>query len=88
LIEFDPDKDAINRAKHRLSLTLAEGFEWDTALIEEDTRYDYDEQRFRAFGYIGQRLYVMIYCLRDNDITRVISLRPAEPKEYRYYANA
>jgi len=87
-IEFDPIKDAINLEKHKLSLALAERFEWDSALIEEDTRYDYDEQRFKALGYIGLRLYVLIYCLRDDDITRVISLRPAEPKEYRYYANA
>jgi len=84
-IEYDADKDALNRSKHKLSLALAADFEWDTAQIREDDRYDYPEQRFEATGYIGLRLYVMIYCLRD-DLARVISLRPAKPNEYRRYA--
>jgi len=83
--EFDPDKDRFNIARHGLSLTEAEYFEWDTAVLWEDTREAYGEQRFQATGYIGDRLCVMIYCLRD-DIVRVISLRKAEPKEMRRYA--
>jgi len=87
MIEFDPIKDAANLRKHGVSLALAVDFEWETARIEEDTRFDYEEQRFKATGYIGMRLYVLIYCLLDcEDVTRVISLRPAEPKEYRHYA--
>jgi len=84
-IEYDAAKDTLNQRKHGVSLALAECFEWDTAQIEEDTRFDYEEQRFKATGYIGQRLYVMIFCPR-GDLTRVISLRRAEPKEYRRYA--
>jgi len=90
LIEYDAAKDAANLAKHGVSLALAADFEWDTACIEEDRRFEYDEQRFKATGYIGMRLYVLIYCLPDDDdddeTTRVISLRPAEPKECRDYA--
>jgi len=87
MIEFDPVKDAANLRKHGVSLALAVDFEWETARIEEDARFDYEEQRFKATGYIGMRLYVLIYCLLDHeDATRVISLRPAEPKEYRHYA--
>jgi len=86
MIEFDPAKDAANLRKHGVSLALAADFEWDTAHIEEDKRFDYEEQRFKATGYIGMRLYVLIYCLIDDDSTRAISLRPAEPKEYRQYA--
>jgi len=86
-IEFDPAKNAANLRKHGVPLALAADFEWGTARIEEDTRFDYQEQRFKATGYIGMRLYVLIYCLPDDDeITRIISLRPAEPKEYRQYA--
>jgi hypothetical protein len=30
-IEFDPEKDEINRAKRGISLEAATGFDWDTA---------------------------------------------------------
>jgi len=84
-IDYDPNKEAINQKKHKLSLALAAGFEWDTAQIEEDTREAYGEQRFRATGYIGQHLYVMVFTPRD-DIARIISLRRAEKYEERRYA--
>jgi len=86
-IEFDPTKDAINRGNHKLSLMLAADFEWDTAHIEEDRTLYYDEQRFKATGYIGQRLYVLIFCMR-GDTPRAISLRRAEKYEERRYAKA
>ncbi len=38
-IEFDPLKDAKNLAKHRMSLAEAEGFDWNSAHIEEDLRF-------------------------------------------------
>ncbi len=44
-ITFDPAKDAMNRAKHAVSLALAADIEWDTALIWTDTREDDGEER-------------------------------------------
>ncbi|GHU43401.1 hypothetical protein AGMMS50289_09730 [Betaproteobacteria bacterium] len=85
--EFDPDKDKQNQQKHGVSLLLAEGFEWDTATTRADTRFDYDEERYEATGYVGDRLYVMIFCWRKEAL-RVISFRPATPKEVRRYAQA
>jgi uncharacterized DUF497 family protein len=82
--EFDPAKDEINRDKHGLSLADADGFEWDTAVVREDTRKPYGEQRLEATGLIGDRLHVMIYCLR-GDAVRVISLRKANPREVKRY---
>jgi len=84
-IEYDPGKDAINRRKHGMSLALANRFEWDSAKIEEDQRFDYGERRFKATGYIGLRLYVMIFCPRDT-LTRIISLRKANKREEKTYA--
>jgi len=86
-IDYDPDKDALNQQKHKISLALATHFEWDSAQIEEDRRYNYGELRFKATGYIGQRLHVMIFTPRD-DIARIISLRRAEKYEERHYAQA
>jgi len=85
--EFDPEKNAINVEKHGLPLTAIEFFDWDTAQIEEDTRFDYAERRFQATGYIGARLYFMVFCIRDER-TRVISLRKANKREERHYAQA
>jgi len=87
LIDFDPGKDAANRRKHGVSLALADVFEWDSAKIEEDQRFDYGERRFKATGYIGSRLHVMIFCPR-GPLTRIISLRKANKREYNDYANA
>jgi len=84
--EFDPDKNAANIAKHGISLREAEHFDWDMAETVEDTRYDYDEQRFKATGLIGEHVYVVIYCLRE-DVTRVISVRRAEKWEIKRYVH-
>jgi len=84
-IDYDPNKDAVNTYKHGVSLALAQFFEWGMAQIEEDIRFDYGERRFKATGYIGQRLYVMVFCPR-GEVARVISLRKANPREEKRYA--
>jgi len=84
--EFDPDKNALNIAKHGLPLTAVDFFDWEDALIEPDMRFDYPEPRFKATGYIGDRLYVVIFCVR-GDARRIISLRKANKREEKTYAS-
>jgi uncharacterized DUF497 family protein len=83
--EFDPAKDESNLDKHGLSLADIEGFEWETAVVQEDRRKQYAEPRFEAKGYIDERLHVVVFCLRA-DAVRVISLRKANPREVKSYA--
>ena len=85
-IVFDPAKDAINQKRHGVSLALAESFEWETSVLREDDRTAYGEQRFEATGFIGDQIYVLVFCLRGEEI-RPISLRKALPREARRYAN-
>lgn len=85
--EHDPEKLALNVAKHGVWFHLAEEFEWETATIEVDSRRSYGETRFKATGYIGLRLHVMIYCLRATAV-RIISLRKANTREMARYAKA
>jgi uncharacterized DUF497 family protein len=85
-IEFDPAKDAENLKSHGVSLTLAESFEWEIASIREDNRDAYGEQRFEATSFIGDRVFIFVFCLRGEHV-RAISLRRAEPWEARRYAN-
>jgi uncharacterized protein len=83
--EFDPTKDDSNLDKHGSPMAEADSFEWETAVVREDTRKPYAERRFKATGYISNRLHVMIFCLRVGAV-RVISLRKANPREVRNYA--
>jgi len=49
-IEFDSAKDVNNRAKHGVSLALANELEWESALVWIDDRFDYDEMRMIALA--------------------------------------
>ena len=82
-MHFDPAKDAINRAKHGVSLTLAQ--DWDTALVWPDEREAYGEERECAIGYIGLRLFYVVFVDRA-DGRHVISLRKANTTERNRYA--
>jgi uncharacterized DUF497 family protein len=85
-VTFDPAKDDINRRKHGISLQAATNFDWETAIEREDDRFDYGERRFVALGLITTQLHVMVFSEGpDDDCIRVISLRPAEKHETRYY---
>jgi len=85
-IEFDPEKDAINRQKHGISLIEAERLDWDTSITWPDNRYDYDEERVVGWGLIDGTLYYVAFVERE-DITRVFSLRPANKKEMEQYVH-
>lgn len=85
---FDAVKDQRNLKKHGLSLADAESFEWESAVVHEDTRKHYGEPRFQATGYIGLRLHVLVHCLRAGETIRVISLRKANRREEIAYAKA
>lgn len=84
-IEFDPAKDATNTAKHGVSLALSKRIEWDSAVTWQDARCEYGEPRYCGIGYIGVRLYFIVYVDRA-DARRIISLRKANKREERRYA--
>jgi hypothetical protein len=83
-IEFDPDKDEINRAKHGLSLALARDMDFGAALIEPDQRYEYGEDRFQALGPVGGRLHLLAFTMRGRTV-RAISMRKANDRERKRY---
>ena len=85
-IEFDPVKNLSNFEKHGVSLAGAADFEWETAQIEGDIRFMYPEKRFKAVGFLAQRLHVLIYCLRGEK-TRLISFRKANDSEFDEYVD-
>lgn len=81
-IEYDPEKDAANLAKHGVSLALG-------AIVLEncigdvmDDRRDYGEPRINAFGVVEGRLFVCTYTMR-SETHRLISVRKASRQEQR-----
>ena len=85
LIDFDPAKDRLNRARHGLSLAFARKLIWEEALVWVDSRYEYDEIRMIGLVPEGNTLYYVAFVDR-GEIRRVISLRYAERTEIKYYA--
>ena len=75
-IEFDPDKEAANLAKHRISLRRAAEFQ--TRTVEWVVRNG--EVRLFCFGILDGRIYSLTFTFRRN-VVRAISLRRAHAKE-------
>jgi len=85
-ITFDEAKDIANQSKHGSPLSDAAKLEWVNAVIWQDTRRDYGEARMIALAVIGERVYCVVYVIR-NEVRRIISLRKANYKEVVNYAN-
>jgi len=85
-IEFDPVKSEEN-ARLRLPFSRVAEFDFETALIAEDTRRDYGEPRWIAVGLIGGRAFVVAFTWRADRL-RVISFRKANARETERYEQA
>lgn len=83
--EWDPEKDRINIAQHRISFAEAVAFDWQGAQVFTDDRQDYGEDRFQARGFLNGRLHFAVFTLR-GDRLRLISLRKANKRERRDHA--
>ena len=77
-IEFDPDKDAANIAKHGIS--LARTADLEHVVVIKDGRFS-GEQRYRFYGRIDGAPYCAAAVMRDG-MVRAISLRRAHAKEF------
>ena len=80
--EWDAGKRTTNLAKHGVDFAAVARFDFDSAvtlIVKRD-----GEVRYAATGYIGTRLYRLIYTERGGNI-RVISLRRANNRERRDY---
>jgi len=86
-VEFDLKKNASNFVKHGIELARAREFKPVTVL--EDDRKNYGEVRYRGFGFIGLRAYVLAFTVTElrtgGKRVRAISLREATEKEIERY---
>jgi uncharacterized protein len=89
-IEFDAAKDKRNRKKHGLSLGFATELDWDSMQVEPDDSQDYGEERWIGIAPKGNRLYTVVFTVRDeadsaDEVIRPISLRRASNSEVEIY---
>jgi uncharacterized DUF497 family protein len=83
-MQFDPDKDLRNIAKHGVSLGRAAKL---VDVVLGPARSVGGEHRYRAFGVLDDLRYVLVFTVRDG-VARAISLRRAGSREFRRYAEA
>lgn len=80
--EWDEAKRLSNLEKHRVDFSSIYSFDWSTATYEPSPRFG--EFRWVATGYIGERLYRVVYTDRGEQ-RRIISLRKANQRDNRKY---
>jgi uncharacterized DUF497 family protein len=82
--EWSEEKEARNLRKHQMSLAAGMPVFDDPLRIERrDDAHSSNEERYQTMGMVDNVLFVA-YTERD-EVTRLISVRPAEPKERRIY---
>lgn len=71
-LEFDPDKEAANLAKHGIDFsTVQKVFEDPCRMIVPNDTHSSDEPRFYAVGHNGSGILTVRFTLR-GDVIRVI----------------
>jgi len=83
-IDYDPAKNARNVAERQLPFDLARTLDMDNAVITQDVRKAYPEDRFVALAMLGTRLHALCFTPIAGGI-RVISFRKANAKEVKRY---
>lgn len=83
-ITFDPLKRALTLAERGLDFADAIDFFAGPLVENPDERFDYGEERFVAFGFLKDRMIVIVWTPRGAD-RHVISMRKANKREQAEY---
>ena len=86
LFVWDERKRAANLRKHGVDFAIAELFDFAAAATIIDDRRDYGEVRYRAFGAVAGRFYVIIFTRRGEHV-RIISARKANAREIKRHGS-
>ena len=83
--EFDPEKNAANIAKHGVSLADGDGVLLDPLAVTIEDSAAVDELRWITVGANSLGLLMVVVWTEHGEEIRLISVRPATPKERRAY---
>lgn len=87
VFDWDENKNQINQRRHGVSFEEAKTvFYDDQALLEYDEFHSGDEDRFRIIGCSdNDNILLVVHCIRDETIIRIISSRKATASEKESY---
>jgi len=85
-ITWDEPKRAATLAKRGLDLAGAERFTWNDALVIPAKPDRYGRPRFMAIGRLDGRETIVIFSYLGSEAVSVISMRHANTKERKLYA--
>ncbi|NUO79141.1 BrnT family toxin [candidate division KSB1 bacterium] len=80
--EWDEKKRWSNKLKHGLDFVDVHLTFTDQALIEEDQRKNYGEERYNLIGPLSGRLVIVTFSRRGHGV-RSISMRKANQREQK-----
>ena len=84
--EWDPDKEAANRRKHGVSFEEARtAFGDPLAVTADDWEHSEIEPRYLLLGRSERGRLLMVAHTERGDRVRIISARPATPRERKSY---
>ncbi|MCG5054099.1 MAG: BrnT family toxin [Myxococcales bacterium] len=86
--EWDPDKAAANKRKHKVSFEEARtAFLDENGLVIADPEHSRNEERFVLLGLSASlRILIVCHCYRrDDSVIRIISARKANGSERIQY---
>jgi uncharacterized protein len=83
-IAFDPVKRAIALQDRGVDFLNAASVFNHPSLTLADNRFDYQEDRFQTFGFIEDRLMIVVWTSIEDGI-RVISMRKCNEREQKAF---
>ena len=85
--EWDENKNRLNKKKHGITFEEAETVFWDEyGWLEYDEEHSAEEDRFKLIGSsIEGNVLLVVHCVRDGDVIRIISSRKANATEKKNY---
>ena len=86
--EWDEDKRRANIVKHKADFADAPEMFKDLMMVKSDLRNDYGEDRQVGYGYIKNRVMVVVFTEPQPEVIRVISLRKASRYEKEKFEKA
>lgn len=84
-ITFDPKKNQKNIEERGLSFEHIADFDFESAMVWEDTRKEYPERRIAALGNLNGRIHFLCFSRPETGVIRVISFCKANKREVEKY---
>jgi uncharacterized DUF497 family protein len=85
IFEWDESKNRLNVAKHRINFRDVQQMFDLPLLIGLDEDHKHDEFRWRAIGWLGTVLCLVVYSEPMENSIRIISVRKATKRELKLY---